>query len=111
MAITAKRLLDAALICAIRQQYGYRGYESRKKTMAAMRRRCPGVAMQRRQQALERATAVYRRAEQLVSKCRDLQSPVGLSTLKGRLRREYKDFSVSTVSEAIHWAYYWCVLR
>src|SRR5687768_2418056 len=60
---TYEALLDAAVTCAIRRRWNYRGYESQDKTLAALGRRVPGFSRQEKVDALLRGRALYDAAE------------------------------------------------
>src|SRR5262245_39161499 len=59
-------LLDRAFISAMRFRWRYRGYESKEKTIASLRRRCPGFAAIQYTNAFQKATDLYNCAVRVV---------------------------------------------
>ena len=105
-------LLDAAMLCAMRHRYGYRGYESPEKAKAALRRRCRGVERQDLEEAFSRGVAMYARAEEIVWANRHrFQATGAFDELESQLLREFPFFDPHVVREAVKWAHYWQILR
>jgi hypothetical protein len=103
-------MLAAAVLCAMRHRYHYRGYETAEKAAAALRRRCPGVPRERRDAALACGTALYARAEEVAWASRHL--PVErIDDLVPALRGEFPAAGTAVVRDALRWAHYWRVLR
>ena len=108
--ITEDSLLTAAVLCAMRQRYSYRGYESAEKAMAALRRRCRGIARPELEAAFTLGSALYARAEEVAERLGH-EGAVGTRDLLVDLRGEFPEAGAAVICEALTWAYYWRVLR
>ena len=107
---TEDALLAAAVLCAMRHRYNYRGYESAGKATAALRRRCRGVARQQVEAAFVQGAALYARAEEVVWANRHVPAEQ-LGDLVPMLRGEFPGAGAAVVRDALTWAHYWRVLR
>lgn len=105
-----RMLLAAAVLCAMRRRYNYRGYESAEKALAALRRRCRGVDREALTAAFSRGSALYTRAEQLV-RANGYFPAEHIGDLVPELRREFPAAGVGVVRDALTWAHFWLVLR
>ena len=105
-----KAVLAAAVLCAMRHRYNYRGYESEEKARAALRRKHRGVASQLLETAFSQGSALYSRAEEVVWANRDLPAE-NLGDLVPVLRGEFPAASAAVLRDALTWAHYWRVLR
>jgi len=111
VAKSQETLLEAAVLCAMRGRYRYRGYETVEKARAALRRRCRGVPAQELDEAFARADAMYARAEEIVWENRGRLSAEECARLESQLLEEIPSLEAGAVRNALGWAYYWRILR
>ena len=119
---TRGKFLDHAFVVALRFKCGYRGYETERKAMAALRRRAPGFSPVRYSNAFTKALRLYTSTVSLI----DLHLPTlrrdwlaiqpagevyDLGPLVRQLRRRAPGFLSSTYDLALNWVWYWHHLK
>ncbi len=107
---TVDTLLAAAVLCAMRHRYSYKGYESAEKATAALRRRCRRAAREQVETAFASGSALYTRAEELAWANHHLPAEQ-LDDLVPALHGEFPAAGVAVIRDALRWAHYWRVLR
>ena len=113
-------LFDHAVVCAMRHQWGYRGYETIDKASTAFRRRVRGIKKSDREKLLQQAMIVndeaMRRAKKLATANPKLSPEELMNSDEWNheiesLMNHYPLFPVTAVNSALRWGYFWGVLR
>jgi len=115
---TRGELLDRAFLSAMRCRWRYRGYESREKAIASLRRRCPGFSARQIANAIRKGTDLYDRALAVVKANEDLVVPAYVNgagnpprKIVEHVRKLVPGFRQATYKQAIAWVIYWHYLR
>ena len=105
---TRGELLDRAFVSAMRFRWQYRGYESKDKAIARLRRQCPGFTTIQYTSAFQKGTDLYKRALEGVRANKKMLKTLRPDTpgdiprdVIEELRRRMPGFTLATYKQAI----------